>query len=774
MTTALYRRYRPESFGEMIGQSQVTEPLMTALRSDRVGHAYLFSGPRGCGKTTSARILARCLNCAQGPTDTPCGTCDSCVELGRGGGGSLDVVEIDAASHNGVDDARDLRERAVFAPARDRFKIFILDEAHMVTPQGFNALLKLVEEPPDHVKFIFATTEPEKVIGTIRSRTHHYPFRLVPPAAMLEYVEQLCAQEGVEVEQGVLPLVVRAGGGSPRDTLSLLDQLIAGSDPGTGSEAMTVRYARAVALLGYTHAELLDEVVDAFAASDASAAFAAVDRVVQTGQDPRRFVDDLLERLRDLIVVAATGQDAAAVLRGVSADDLTRMRRQADAFGSSRLSRIADLVVGTLDDMTGATSPRLQLELMVARVLARGADAAPAELPARAAAPVPAVAPAPAAPAAPSAAPAEQRPTAPAAAPTTPAAAPTPVPAAEPAPAAAPAPVPAGPVTLERMKEAWPQVLGRLEDVSRSSWMLASGARLLGLDDDVLTLGFGSQTDVVKFKHLAAGKGPSEDLRQAILAELGIRVKYIARHDSGGGSGGPAVPGGPGGPAAPDPAGASGEGRAPAPDRPARPTGASPQTAPAAARHHGPAPSASAAPAPRSQASGPSRDAAGPAPRASAPAAPRSATGTGSYGAPAAAAPVTEWAVAPIPSDDDAPPPDPGPAAMPSQFAVDDEPEDAGAAPVRVATLAPAREGEVLPPSEVAPSIERDDDDDNVDDESAAIADVPVPPTVAPPLVPSVRTRNGGVQRYGEAVVRQVLGARFVREEPYEPPTRFS
>lgn len=777
MTTALYRRYRPESFGEMIGQSQVTEPLMTALRSDRVGHAYLFSGPRGCGKTTSARILARCLNCAQGPTDTPCGTCDSCVELGRGGGGSLDVVEIDAASHNGVDDARDLRERAVFAPARDRFKIFILDEAHMVTPQGFNALLKLVEEPPDHVKFIFATTEPEKVIGTIRSRTHHYPFRLVPPAAMLEYVEQLCAQEGVEVEQGVLPLVVRAGGGSPRDTLSLLDQLIAGSDPGTGSEAMTVRYARAVALLGYTHAELLDEVVDAFAASDASAAFAAVDRVVQTGQDPRRFVDDLLERLRDLIVVAATGQDAAAVLRGVSADDLTRMRRQADAFGSSRLSRIADLVVGTLDDMTGATSPRLQLELMVARVLARGADAAPAELPARAAAPVPAVAPAPAAPAAPSAEQAEQRPTAPAAAPTTPAAAPTPVPAAEPAPAAAPAPVPAGPVTLERMKEAWPQVLGRLEDVSRSSWMLASGARLLGLDDDVLTLGFGSQTDVVKFKHLAAGKGPSEDLRQAILAELGIRVKYIARHDSGGGSGGPAVPGGPaatGGPAAPDPAGASGEGRAPAPDRPARPTGASPQTAPAAARHPGPAPSASAAPAPRSQASGPSRDAAGPAPRASAPAAPRAATGTGSYGAPAAAAPVTEWAVAPIPSDDDAPPPDPGPAAMPSQFAVDDEPEDAGAAPVRVATLAPAREGEVLPPSEVAPSIERDDDDDDVDDESAAIADVPVPPTVAPPLVPSVRTRNGGVQRYGEAVVRQVLGARFVREEPYEPPTRFS
>ncbi len=368
MVTALYRRYRPENFAELIGQSQVTDPLRTALRTNRVNHAYLFSGPRGCGKTTSARILARCLNCAEGPTDTPCGVCPSCVELARGGSGSLDVIEIDAASHNGVDDARDLRDRAVFAPARDRFKIFILDEAHMVTPQGFNALLKLVEEPPEHVKFIFATTEPEKVIGTIRSRTHHYPFRLVPPATMLEYVEQLCAQESVSVAPGVLPLVVRAGGGSVRDTLSLLDQLMAGSEDGA------IAYERAVALLGYTDAALLDDVVDALAVADPASAFAAIDRVVQTGQDPRRFVEDLLERLRDLIVVAATNESAAAVLRGISPEELDTMTRQAGVFGATALSRAADIANRALTDMTGATSPRLHLELMTARMLVPEAD----------------------------------------------------------------------------------------------------------------------------------------------------------------------------------------------------------------------------------------------------------------------------------------------------------------------------------------------------------------------------------------------------------------
>ncbi|KJK54503.1 DNA polymerase III subunit gamma and tau [Streptomyces sp. NRRL F-4428] len=360
---ALYRRYRPESFAEVIGQEHVTAPLMQALRNNRVNHAYLFSGPRGCGKTTSARILARCLNCEQGPTPTPCGECQSCRDLARNGPGSIDVIEIDAASHGGVDDARDLREKAFFGPASSRYKIYIIDEAHMVTSAGFNALLKVVEEPPEHLKFIFATTEPEKVIGTIRSRTHHYPFRLVPPGTLREYLGEVCGREGARVEDGVLPLVVRAGAGSVRDSMSVMDQLLAGA----GEEGVT--YAMATSLLGYTEGSLLDSVVDAFASGDGAAAFEVVDRVVEGGNDPRRFVADLLERLRDLVILAAVPDAGEKGLIDAPADVVERMQAQASVFGAAELSRAADLVNAGLTEMRGATSPRLQLELICARVL---------------------------------------------------------------------------------------------------------------------------------------------------------------------------------------------------------------------------------------------------------------------------------------------------------------------------------------------------------------------------------------------------------------------
>ncbi len=360
---ALYRRYRPESFAEVIGQEHVTDPLQQALRNNRVNHAYLFSGPRGCGKTTSARILARCLNCEQGPTPTPCGECQSCRDLARNGPGSIDVIEIDAASHGGVDDARDLREKAFFGPASSRYKIYIIDEAHMVTSAGFNALLKVVEEPPEHLKFIFATTEPEKVIGTIRSRTHHYPFRLVPPGTLREYLAEVCGREKATVEDGVLPLVVRAGAGSVRDSMSVMDQLLAGA----GEDGVT--YAMATSLLGYTDGSLLDSVVEAFASGDGAAAFEVVDRVIEGGNDPRRFVADLLERLRDLVILAAVPDAAEKGLIDAPADLIERMQTQARGFGAAELSRAADLVNEGLTEMRGATSPRLQLELICARVL---------------------------------------------------------------------------------------------------------------------------------------------------------------------------------------------------------------------------------------------------------------------------------------------------------------------------------------------------------------------------------------------------------------------
>jgi len=364
---ALYRKYRPATFAEVVGQEHVTDPLRTALAAGRVNHAYLFSGPRGCGKTSSARILARSLNCVEGPTDTPCAVCDSCIGLAPNGPGTVDVVELDAASHGGVDDARELRDRAFFAPAQSRYRVFIVDEAHMVTTQGFNALLKIVEEPPEHLVFIFATTEPEKVLPTIRSRTHHYPFRLIPPGAMRELLERNCADEGATVEPAVFPLVIRAGGGSARDTQSVLDQLLAGAGP----EGVT--YERAVSLLGVTDVALIDDMVDGLAAGDAAAVYGTVDRLVEAGHDPRRFASDLLDRLRDLVLLRAVPDAATRGLVSAPGDELDRMVGQAERIGGGTLTRYAEIVHTGLVDMRGATAPRLLLELLCARMLLPGA-----------------------------------------------------------------------------------------------------------------------------------------------------------------------------------------------------------------------------------------------------------------------------------------------------------------------------------------------------------------------------------------------------------------
>ena len=507
---ALYRRYRPETFQEVIGQSHVTDPLRHALLAERTHHAYLFSGPRGCGKTTSARILARCLNCAEGPTDTPCGVCPSCVELSRDGGGSLDVVEIDAASHNGVDDARELRERAVFAPARDRFKIYILDEAHMVTQQGFNALLKIVEEPPEHVKFIFATTEPEKVLATIRSRTHHYPFRLVPPGELLSYLESVAEAEGVEVEPGVLALVVRSGGGSVRDTLSLLDQLIAGT---TGK---TLSLESAQSLLGYTPRALLDEIVHALAQKDASALFHTLDRVIQAGQDPRRFVEDLLGHLRDVIVIQATGQSGADLFSGISQSDLDSWLSQASWFSAGVLSRLAETVNDSLSEMSGVTAPKLQLELMMAQLLTRvrGDHGSPSAPPVTTTQHV---------------AESEKFETPPAPEPPRDHFAAN---SREDVSPSAPDPVQVSrvePWTLEALQGLWPAIVESLSQHKRSLWVALSETKPVALDGDILTIGFRRKSDA-EILRKPQGPGsplPNADLlRDVIEQHTGHRVRF--------------------------------------------------------------------------------------------------------------------------------------------------------------------------------------------------------------------------------------------------------
>ncbi|MBA4607373.1 DNA polymerase III subunit gamma and tau [Aeromicrobium sp. Marseille-Q0843] len=550
---ALYRRYRPETFAEVIGQDHVTDPLRHALANNRVNHAYLFSGPRGCGKTTSARILARALNCEKAPISDPCGECQSCRDLARGGPGSIDVIEIDAASHGGVDDARDLRERAFFAPVSSRYKVYIIDEAHMVSPQGFNALLKLVEEPPPHLKFIFATTEPDKVIGTIRSRTHHYPFRLVPPKLLSDYMLQLCRSEDVGLEPTALPLVVRAGGGSVRDSLSVLDQLLAGSGPDG------ITYDLAVQLLGYTPDSLLDESVEAFAADDAATVFGVVDKVIESGQDPRRFAEDLLQRFRDLVILKAVPGAAETGLIDTPADRTAVLQRQVAGFEPTELTRAADIVSAALTEFRGATAPRLMLELMCARILVPGADNSVEGFHARldrlerrlsGAAPAPAVASAPSAPAAPAPAtdPAPARPETPAAeAPTPepaapkapepqaapPAAAPEPVapepvaaaPEPAPEPAAEPAPATPGQLTTADVRRMWPQVLDRVQQLRRFTWvMLSQNAQVASLDGSTLTLALvntGARDSFVK-------SGSDQIVQQALSDVMAVQWRLEA------------------------------------------------------------------------------------------------------------------------------------------------------------------------------------------------------------------------------------------------------
>jgi DNA polymerase-3 subunit gamma/tau len=556
---ALYRRYRPETFAEVIGQEHVTDPLRHALAANKVNHAYLFSGPRGCGKTTSARILARALNCEKAPISDPCGECQSCRDLARGGPGSIDVIEIDAASHGGVDDARDLRERAFFAPVSSRYKVYIIDEAHMVSPQGFNALLKLVEEPPPHLKFIFATTEPDKVIGTIRSRTHHYPFRLVPPKALGDYLMQLCAAEGVALAPTALPLVVRAGQGSVRDTLSVLDQLLGGAGP----EGVT--YDLAVQLLGYTPDSLLDEAIDAFAASDGATVFGVVDKVIESGQDPRRFAEDLLQRLRDLVIVAAVPDALDKGLLDVPGDRAERLVTQSNGFGPSELTRAADIVNAALMEFRGATAPRLLLELMCARILVPGADnstqgfqarldrierrllmdggtapapAMPVAAAPRVVEPAPPVlepverTPAPAPPSelvAPPVPPAQVEP-APGAPPVADEPAPVAVPEPVGVPEPVPAPAPAGQLTIADVRRLWPEILDKIRDMRRFAWiMLSQNAQVMALDGNILTIALVNTGARDSF----LSSGSDEYVQRALNDVLGVTWRIEAIVDPG-------------------------------------------------------------------------------------------------------------------------------------------------------------------------------------------------------------------------------------------------
>ncbi|CAN5816754.1 hypothetical protein BH09ACT7_BH09ACT7_52540 [soil metagenome] len=557
---ALYRKYRPATFAEVVGQEHVTTPLSIALEAGRINHAYLFSGPRGCGKTSSARILARSLNCEKGPTATPCGVCNSCVALAPNGGGSVDVTELDAASHGGVNDARELRDRGFYAPAQSRYRIFIIDEAHMVSREGFNALLKIVEEPPEHLIFVFATTEPEKVLPTIRSRTHHYPFRLLAPRTMRALIEKICDQEDVDVDDAVFPLVIRAGGGSPRDTLSVLDQLMAGAD------GNRVVYQRALALLGATDIALIDSAVEALIAGDAAALFGAVESVIDAGHDPRRFATDLLDRFRDLIVLQAVPDAAARGVVDAPEDVLDKMRDQSARMGTATLTRYAEVVHAGLGEMRGATAPRLLLEVVCARLLlpsasdteaallqrverietrldisipadqaAAAGSSAPvakkqftrktvAEAPAAAPAAPPVVEPAPVAPAV-----AEPKPVVPAPAPQAPVepepdpvptqVTPAPVVAVPPDPDPTPPPVPvAGEPDAAAVRSMWTTVREKVRQRSRTTEVMLSGATVLAVDGDTLVL---THESAPLAKRLSEQRN-ADVIREALKDALGV------------------------------------------------------------------------------------------------------------------------------------------------------------------------------------------------------------------------------------------------------------